>query len=98
MAFVNEQVVDAHHLEGQAGVLLRVELLLYPFLGPADGPFELLDKPLLASALSQLKSPLQLLDLRLQVRCAGTRRHGHLLERTVSHDDRVPRPRSSPWP
>ena len=89
VGFVDEQVVDAGGLEGDARVLDRVELGLEPFLGAQQGAFEALDgQPVaLLGGLDEVPHPVQ---FGVEVGALGLRAHRDALERGPGHDDRVP--------
>ena len=89
MRLVDEQVVDAGGLEGDAGVLDRIELGLEPFLGAQQGAFEALDGQPVAflGGLDELPHPVQ---FGVEVVALGVGAHRDALERRTGHDDGVP--------
>ena len=86
---VDEQVVDAGGLEGDAGVLDRIQLGLEPFLGAQQGALQALDgQPVaLLGGLDEVAHPL---ELGVEVGVLGLGAHRDALERRTGHDDRVP--------
>ena len=89
VGLVDEQVVDAGGLEGDAGVLDRVQLGLEPFLGAQQGALEALDgQPVaLLGGLDEVAHPV---ELGVEVGALGVGAHRDALERGTGHDDRVP--------
>ena len=89
MRFVDEDVVDAGGLEGDAGVFGGVELGLEPFLGAQQRGFQPLDGQPVAffGYLDEVPHPFQ---LGLHVLALRVRAHRDALEAGAGHDDRVP--------
>ena len=87
--FVDEQVVDAGGLEGDAGVLGGVELRLEAFLGAQQRAFQPLDAQPVAflGCLDEVPHPVH---FGAQVLALGVGAHRDPLERRPGHDDGVP--------
>ena len=90
MRFVDEQVVDAGGLEGDAGVAGGVELGLEPFLRGQEHGLELLGGQLLFGALGPVDPPADLRELAVHVGLLGVGGQRDPLERRMGDDDRVP--------
>ncbi len=89
MRFVDEQVVDAGGLEGDAGVLGGVQFLLDAFLGAQQGALQALDAHPVAfpGCADEVLHPVH---FGAEVLALGVGAHGDPLERRSGHDDRVP--------
>jgi hypothetical protein len=89
--FVDEQIIDAGGLEGDAGILDRVQLGLEPFLGAQQGALQALDGQPVAflGGADELAHPV---EFGVEVGVLGLGAHRDALECRPGHDDRVPVP------